>query len=303
MSGSPLAAPREVRFRWYRQVDQCGRTVPEVCAIFGVSKKTYHKWYRRDHGYGSNRYRSRKPHPHTKLTPELRIAVYEAKIRYNYGPAKMRLHLQRTVGITVSTTTIYRFFKRRRLIRKPQKKLPWYQPMRERYVARMPGENVQVDVKYIPGPDQTWQYQFRFVDTFSGMQFAMDCLDRSATTAISTLRCARRSFPFPILGIQTDNGGEFRGGFAVYVQRCGIVHRFIPKRSAPWNGKVERANRAVDDEYYLNDGRPWQTLAAYVRWYNHERPHLGRHMHGMTPYEKFKTYVTPAAEQSPLKVH
>ncbi|MFH1767240.1 MAG: helix-turn-helix domain-containing protein [Patescibacteria group bacterium] len=50
MAGTPLSAPREMRFRWYRQVEQYDKTVGEVCDIFGVSRKTYYKWYRRDHG-------------------------------------------------------------------------------------------------------------------------------------------------------------------------------------------------------------------------------------------------------------
>lgn len=135
------------------------------------------------------------------------------------------------------------------------------------------------------------------------MQFAVDRCGKSAIDAIAAFRAARRAFPFPILGIQTDNGGEFRGMFAVVVQRLGITHRFIPKRSAPWNGKVERANRSVDDEYYQNPGRPWPSLGQYVHWYNHERPHLGRGMDGMTPFQKFQTYLIQHPEVSPLKVN
>ncbi|MBI4714237.1 helix-turn-helix domain-containing protein, partial [Candidatus Uhrbacteria bacterium] len=41
------AAPRDIRFRWYKQVEQYNKTVQEVCEIFGISKKTYYKWYRR----------------------------------------------------------------------------------------------------------------------------------------------------------------------------------------------------------------------------------------------------------------
>ena len=295
MPGSPLSAPREMRFRWYRQVESCHKTIPQVCAIFGISKKTYHKWYRRDHGIESNQYRSRKPHPHTKLTAKIKVAIYEAKLRYNYGPKKMKLYLKDQCSVDVSTTAIYKYFKKKRLIRKPQKKLPWYTPMKEPFYACIPGENVQLDVKYVPGEEHTWNYQFRFADTVTNMQYAVDCLDKSAASTIHAFRLARRHFPFPIMGIQTDNGGEFRGMFAVLLQRMGIAHRFIPKTSAPWNGKVERANRSVDDEYYLNETRPWKTLSEYVRWYNYERYHLGKGMHGLTPYQKYQQYVTPLA--------
>lgn len=303
MPGSPLSAPKTVRARWYLQADKYGKSIAEVCAIFGISHKTYYKWRLRDFGPSDHRYRSRKNHPNLKLTPRLKVIAYEAKQRYNYGPAKMRLFLHERYGITVSTTVLYRFFKRRKLIRKPQRKEPWYQPIKEPFRARFPGETVQADVKYVPGGDQTWHYQFRFTDTFTNMQYAIDCLDKSAAAAMYAFRAAKRSFPFPILGLQTDNGSEFRGGFARYLDHCRITQRFIPKRSAPWNGKVERANRSIDDEYYLNPTRPWQTVAAYTHWYNHERYHLGRHMHGLTPYQKLREYLSQQPKVSPLNVN
>lgn len=293
-----------MRFRWYRQAEQYGKTIADVCAIFGISRKTYYKWYNHDHGYGDPRYRPRRIHPHTKLTPKLQLVICRVKERYNYGPEKMRLYLAEHHQVQVSSIAIYQFFKKRKLIRKPQRKQPWYRPMKERFVATKPGENVQCDAKYVPGGHGIWHYQFRFADTLTSIQYAVDCLDKSAAAAIYALRLARRSFPFPIRGLQTDNGSEFRGGFAIYVERCHIVHRFIPKRSAPWNGKVERANRSIDDEYYLNTGRPWNTLAKYTHWYNHERYHLGKNMHGLTPYQKLQQYLTRSRRKtSPLKVN
>ena len=304
MPGSSLSAPRELRFRWYLQVEKHGKRIAEVCSIFGISKKTYHKWYNRDHGYGSNSHRSRKRHPHTKLTPDIRIKIYEAKTSFNYGPEKMRLYVKREFGISVSTTAIYKFFKRRRLIRKPQKKLPWYMPMKERFVSTFPGENVQLDVKYVPGEERTWNYQFRFCDVFTGMQYAFDFLDKSALSTIQAFKQAEKYFPFMIKGIQTDNGGEFRGVFAIYLKNRNIPQRFIPKRSAPWNGKVERANRSVDDEFYLNPTKPWKTIKEYTHWYNHDRPHLGKDMDGMTPFQKFLLFTSSKVlETSPLKVN
>lgn len=303
MPGTALSAPREMRFRWYRQVEVEGMTIPAVCGIFGISPKTYHKWYNRDHGYGDNTYRAKRDHPHTKLTPKIRLIVFKIKEQYNFGPQKMAIYLKANHDVSVSPTAIYKYFKRRHLIRKPQKKLPWYTPMKQPFVATRPGENVQADVKYVPGADHAWAYQFRFTDTVTNMQYAVDCLDKSATSTINAFQRAKRSFPFPITGIQTDNGGEFRGLFALYLKSRGIVHRFIPKRSAPWNGKVERANRSVDDEYYLNPHRPWQTLVGYTRWYNHERPHLGKNMNGLTPFEKWQQYLQKYPQSSPLKVY
>ncbi|MBI2475474.1 DDE-type integrase/transposase/recombinase [Candidatus Uhrbacteria bacterium] len=281
------AAPREFRFRWYRQVEVKGMNVPEVCDIYGISRKTYYKWYKRDHGFLGNRYKNRREHPHTKIKDRVRVLLVEAKEKYNYGPEKMRVYLKRETGVEISAKNIYRFMKKKHLIRKPQKKQIWYNPMEKPYKATNPGENVQLDVKYVPDGEGWWNYQFRFVDTVTNMQYSVTLPLKTAQMSIQALLRAERSLPFSITWIQTDNGGEFRGCFHNYLTKRNIPHRYIPKRSAPWNGKVERANRSVDDEFYLNFNRPWKTISQYTNWYNNQRPHLGKGMDGLTPYEKY----------------
>src|SRR5438093_11780268 len=130
---SPLSSPGVLRARWYLQVEKHGKSVEEVCRIFGISRKTYYKWYRRDHGFESRKYINRKDHPALKLTPKIKLAIYEAKQAYNYGPKKMQLYVKEKFGVSVSATIIYRYFKTKHLIRKPQKKQPWYAPMKKSF--------------------------------------------------------------------------------------------------------------------------------------------------------------------------
>lgn len=289
MAGSPLAAPKHVRARWYLQVEKQGRTVKDVCRIFGISRETYYKWYRRDHPVGKTGRHPRRMHPDTKIYGQTQVVIVHLKTKYNYGPKKMSVVLERDYGKKISPSAIYKFYQRKKLVRKPQKQQKWYIPLKQPYRAEFPGENVQVDVKYVPGKDMTWEYQYRFICTVTNLQYSTNMLTRDARSTITAYRRAERYFPFKIYGIQSDNGGEFRGDFHRYLVRKGIPQRYIPKRSAPWNGKVERANRSVDDEYYLNPYRPWKTLHAYTSWYNHERPHLGKGMNGMTPFEKYQS--------------
>ncbi|PIR93602.1 hypothetical protein COT97_05800, partial [Candidatus Falkowbacteria bacterium CG10_big_fil_rev_8_21_14_0_10_39_11] len=107
MAGSLLSAPKEIRGRWYLQTDKYGKAVMENCSIFGMSRKIYYKWYNRDHGLiKSSKYRPRKIHPHTKLTFQIKKIIQEAKIKYNYGPKKMKFWLEKNHQIQVSSTTI-----------------------------------------------------------------------------------------------------------------------------------------------------------------------------------------------------
>lgn len=282
---NPIAYPKELRGRWYLAVDRDRRTVAEACRIFGVSRETYYKWYRHDHGSGGRRPEPRRPQPNLKLTPEVRAFVEREKLLTNYGPLKMRLLLRRRLGVDVSTTVVYRFYVRRGLVRRPQKRLPWYRPLKDPVIPSGPGGVVQADAKYV------WEggarrYQRTFVDVFTGFQHAVVTDTMGSADTVAAFEGAERAFPFAILGVQSDNGSENRGEFHQYLGGRGIAHYFIPKSSPNWDGAVERAHGVIDQEYYLNPTRPWRTLGEYLHWYNHERIHLGKYLNGLTPMEK-----------------
>jgi transposase len=280
---------RSIRFRWYHLVDRQGKSVTEVCSLFGLSRKTYYHWRGRDFGRHAMRYRSHRPHPALKLTPEVRQLIEREKLLTNYGPLKMKLLLKRRLGLTVSTTVIYRYYQRRKLIRRPQKKLPWYEPLREPVRPEKPGDVVQLDSKYVWIKGKR-HYQRTFVDVFTGLQHAVIVLSLESQDTVRAFLAAETVFPFPILAIQTDNGSENRGDFHQYLGSRGVAHYFIPKSSPQWNGVVERAHGVIDQEYYLNPLRPWHSLPEYLHFYNHERIHLGKNLHGLTPKEKYLQY-------------
>ena len=111
---------KELRGRWYLSVDRDHRTVTETCVIFGISRETYHKWYRHDHGLTPNRYQPRQPQPNLKLTSAVQQLIEQEKGLTNYGPLKMKLLLKRRINLDVSTTVIYRFYKKKGLVRRVQ---------------------------------------------------------------------------------------------------------------------------------------------------------------------------------------
>ncbi|MFH1537273.1 MAG: hypothetical protein ABID45_04750 [Patescibacteria group bacterium] len=110
--------------------------------------KCYYYWYQKDIKDGRN-YHSKKRQPNVKLNDEIRQFIAKEKIKTNYGPLKMKYRIKQEFDVDVSTTIIYRFYKKKMLIRKPQRKLPWYEPMKERLIIEKPGEGVQFDIKYI----------------------------------------------------------------------------------------------------------------------------------------------------------
>jgi len=300
---NPIVYPKEIRGRWYLSVDRDHRTVTETCRIFGMSRKTYHKWYKSDHGRGQSVYQPARGQPATKLTAAIKAFIAREKELTNYGPLKMKLLLGRRLGVSVSTTVIYRYYQRQGLIRRPQKRLPWYQPLKDPVIPTKPGHVVQVDTKYV-WVDNVRQYQRTFVDVFTGFHHALVLRSLEAQATVTAFQQAEHVFPFPILGVQSDNGPENRGVFHRYLGGRGIAHYFIPKSSPNWDGAVERAHGVIDQEFYLNPRRPWKNLADYLHWYNYERIHLGKYLDGLIPIEKVRAcQITLPPKVLPLTVN
>lgn len=287
----------KVRNKWYFLVNKLGKTVDEVCDLYFISRKTYYKW--RKHDLGSRAHVPKKEHPETKIKDGVKIFIEEQKLRLNYGPKKMHLLVKRKFNILISTTAIYKFYKKKDLIRKPQKKLQWYQPIKEAVIPKSPGEVVQSDAKYV-WEDNKRKYQRTFVDIYTGMHFAVIRNTMEAQDTISAFLEVEKLFPFKIFGIQNDNGSENRGVFHQFLGERGIAQYFIPKSSPTWDGAVERAHGVIDQEYYLNPTCPWKTLQEYLHWYNYERIHLGKYLNGMIPIEKYQYYLSTV---SPLMVN
>lgn len=285
----PVKYTKQQRFQWYEQVHKQGQSVSKICQIFGVSRKTYYYWHKRDYGLNGNRYRSPGLQPNLKLTYEVRKFIEQEKWKTNYGPLKMKMKIKRRLDLDVSTTIIYRYFKKKKLIRRPQRKLPWYEPMKEALIVKKQGEGVQMDVKYVY-PKGRREYQFSVFDPYTKKYHFTVCPTKESKNAILAFKRAQRYFGFKILSIQTDNGGEFRGCFHRWLTKIKLVHYFIPKKSPWWNSNVERVHKTVDDEFYLNPYKVWDNVYQWLHYYNFERIHLS--LNGLTPQEKLLQSVT-----------
>lgn len=279
---------RTERNKWYVQVEAKRKSVKEVCAIFGISRRCYYKWYRIDRGAQRKRLSCTptKRQPNTKLTPQLQQYIMSVKLRTNYGPEKMKRYVKKQLGVTLSTTIIYRYYLKTKLIRKPQKKQPWYEPLKEKLIIRKPGIGVQMDVKYVYDSGKR-KYKFSVFDPYTKLYFFMIYQTKESKNSIGAFLLSEQYFGFPILSVQTDNGSEARGEFHAWLTEQDTPHYFIPKKSPWWNGNVERVHRTIDDEYYHNPHRTWKTPYEWLQYYNTERIHLS--LNDLTPREKLQS--------------
>src|SRR3989344_3440250 len=98
-------------------------------------------------------------------------------------------------------------FKKENLVRKYRVKKIKYKYIR---AERKPGELIEIDVKYVPGPIAGCQYfQYTAIDTASRWRH-MEIYDEQATChSIQFLQKIMTLFPRRIMAIKTDNHSTF----------------------------------------------------------------------------------------------
>lgn len=277
--------------------------VKEACRRRGYSRVYWYKWWRRFKASSfcleSLKEKTRRP----QRSPRRISATLEFRIRRlarkGYGAPMIQAHL-RLDGVLISQSTIGKVIRGRR--KNLQKERP-LKPHRRRYELLVPGERVQVDVKYVPYPiDGRRVYNYVAVDECTRLRFIKTYTELNAHSTIDFLENMKRAIPFKIYCIQTDNGFEFTNKLNPHASKwehqmetwCvknGIRHRLIPPGEKELNGKVERSHR-IDEEFFYqkNNKRSYMTFikaqAGWLSYYNTKRLHGG--LGFITPAQKLE---------------
>jgi transposase InsO family protein len=199
-------------------------------------------------------------------------------------------------------STVHRVLCRQGLNRLVWMDRPSGTVIRRQIIHDRPGQLVQVDVKKlgrIP-PGGGWRAHGRGNVAYSranqvGYAFIHTAIDSHTRLAYSEVLAdekgataagfwSRAADWFVALGVQvecvqTDNGACYKSfAFRDAVDVSGAIHRRLPPRRPAWNGKVERFNRTLVDEWayvrvYRSDTTRTAALARWLHLYNHHRHH------------------------------
>lgn len=142
----------------------------------------------------------------------------------------MSVYLQRHYQVYVSPTTILKIFHRHHVGRVSLKR---YRSGPKRQVEGplpVPGQSVQVDVKFVPrvGRARQWFCQFTAIDEATRYRVLPVYDYNNTRSAVAFLDEVRRRLPFAIQRIQTDNDSSFGPQFTWHLADLGIAHRHIP---------------------------------------------------------------------------
>jgi transposase InsO family protein len=277
---------------------ESGKAVAHVAAEMGVSRPTAYKWWRRwrDEGVDGLADRSSRPKscPH-QTPPEIEAQIVELRQALKRGPAR----LAPLVGLPAST--IYRV-----LCRYGMNRLAWMDRPTGRVIRRIhtdrPGELVHVDVKKLGRiPDGGgWRSRGRDATVSTqrqrsrGMACVHSAIDAHTRLAYSEIHddekgptCAAfwtRAATFfagygtnTIDAVLTDNAKNYTG-FDFAAALGDAKHRRIRPRRPQTNGKVERFNRTLLEEWayarpYTSDEQRTAALDDWIHIYNHHRYH------------------------------
>ena len=100
----------------------------------------------------------------------------------------------------------------------------------------------------------------------------------------------------------TDRGTEYKGKlenhpYQLYLDLEDIDHSTTKAKSPQTNGICERFHRTMQEEFYSIIFRKkvftsieqlQEELDIWIKWYNEERTHSGKHCYGKTPSFSFK---------------
>jgi transposase InsO family protein len=284
-----------------------GRPVAHVAAEMALSRQTAYRWWRRWQAEGAAGLLDRSARPRRSPTRTPRAVerrIEQLRRRLKLGPVRIGYRL----GLAAST--VYRVLRRLGLHRLAWLDRPTGRVLR-RYEHAHPGDLVHVDIKklgriprgggwHAHGRGQAgrrqrvgYAYIHSAVDDHSRLAYSEVLADERAVTAVAFWSRAQAWFAargVTAQAVLTDNGSAYRS--AAFAQLCatgGVTHRFTRPYRPQTNGKVERFNRTLLEEWayvrvYRSEQARTEALDRWLHQYNHHRRHTA--LGGLPPVSR-----------------
>ena len=299
------------RVKWFDYYYLHGQNARLTCRHFDISPQTFYRWNNR---YDPNHLESVEGRSHRPVKvrqPTYSVELVEAvlKLREEYprwGKDKLVVLLQRE-GFNCCASTVGRIIhrlKERGVLKEPvpnhisarkrRRQRPYAVRKPKEYIAREPGDIVEVDTLDVrPLPGMILKH-FTARDVISRWDVLEAHTRATSNTASGFIEAMIERMPFPIRAVQVDGGSEFQDAFEEECQRRGIKLFVLPPRSPKLNGHVERAQRTHTEEFYEITDASFEiselnkALLEWEKVYNTVRPHQA--LGYLTPQEFLERY-------------
>jgi transposase InsO family protein len=278
-----------------------GFTIASSAESMRISRQTAHKWWRRyqEAGLGGLEDRSSRPRRCPTKTPaKVERRVVELRRRHQLGPAR----LAPRAGIPAST--LHRVLQRHGVSRLSDLDRQSGRVIRRIEISH-PGELVHIDIKKqaripkgggwrVTGIENMVKNRSRArvrigyahvhsaIDAYSRLAYSEVHSNETSATNIGFWRRAKaffESYGITIERVLSDNGSCYRSkDFAAELLKDTIKHTFTKPYRPQTNGKVERFNRTLLNEWayarpYRSEAARTRALDTWLHLYNHHRHH------------------------------
>lgn len=288
----------ELRKQFVRDWKRQSRTVMELCAMYGISRKTAYKWIGRYEQDGMadpmkgqwSADRSHAAHAvHNRTLECIEQALIAMRLRHPSWGARKLLHevgLAQPHWVLPRESTVCDLLKRRGLVQTPPRRRAVGHPCRPSLQVRGPNDCWSADFKghFRLGNGQ-YCYPLTVTDNYS--RYLLACQAMSGTVLEPTQAVFTRLFKQWGLPsrIRTDNGVPFAGTgtlgrlsrLSVWWLKLGILPELIEPGRPQQNGRHERMHRTLKQETTKppagDMGAQQRRFNAWGEEFNQIRPH------------------------------
>lgn len=258
---------KEERLRWILPIINKEVKLRDVAKVCPYSKRSLERWAAE---YKNGGEQALEPKSTARKTQEnetpIRIKEHIIELRKQTKKCALKLHWQmKKDGLVVPARTIGEILKREGLVRKYRVKRIKYKYLK---AVLVPGELVEIDVKYVPGTVAGRQYfQYTAIDRSSRWRHLEIYDEQVNHHSVLFLEKVIRRAPFVVLSIKTDNHATFTNYYIgtnkrsdllvkslheldVVCRERGIKHYLIDPGKPAQNGTVERSHREDQEKLY-----------------------------------------------------
>jgi transposase InsO family protein len=288
------------------RIVELGWPACRVAEAMGVSRATAYKWLHRYREYGTAGLEDRSSRPHRqprRLPHQVEDRVLAIRRHQRWGPHRLSAVVQ------LSRSTIYAILVRAGCSRLADFDRLTQQPIR--YVRERPGELLHIDIKKLgripPGGGHRvrgrdkggwglqrmgYDYLHVAVDDASRLAYVQALPNERGDTAVAFLRAANAFFlsrGVRVERVLTDNGSAYVSRtFNACLAELGMTHKMTRPRRPQTNGKAERFNRILAEEWayarpYTSNQARLDVLPRWLYRYNARRPHTA--LGGLSPLD------------------
>ncbi|MFH1667942.1 MAG: IS481 family transposase [Candidatus Komeilibacteria bacterium] len=258
---------KEERLRWILPIYNKEVKLVDRSKQCPYSKRSLERWLATYRKYGEKGLESKstRPRSHPNETPiRDKERIIELRRKTKLCALKLNYKLKKE-GISINTRTIGKIVKNEGLVRRYRVRKLKCKYIR---VPMLPGELLEIDVKYVPKRvNKRKYYQFTAIDCSSRWRYLKVYDSIGNNEAIDFLKEVIKVASFRIRAIKTDNGSCFTNRYTGYLkstdplnpklhsldllcQRLNIIHYLIDPGKPAQNGKVERSHRTDQEMFY-----------------------------------------------------